>query len=32
MKKIDKNNNALLNQQISQENYVEKYLPLKLQH
>ena len=30
MKKIDDNNNTLLNQQISQENYIEKYLPLKL--
>ena len=32
MKKIDKSHDTLMNQQDALESYVEKYLPLKLQH
>ena len=32
MKEIDSNHGTLLNQQLSLESYVEKYLPLKMQH
>ena len=32
MRKININHDDLRNQQISLENYIEKYLPLKFQH
>ena len=32
MKQIEKSHDTLLNQQDAQESYIEKYLPLKLQH
>ena len=32
MKEIDKAHGELLNQQTSLESYIEKYMPLKMQH
>jgi len=32
MRNIDKNHGDLINQQLSLESFVEKYLPLKMQH